>query len=310
MVKTLKGLQYAYRVSVIVNVTDNGGHSGQLRMRDPRIISLGDMRSNLCAASTNYFSTVWNQRTADGASVGNIELFEKFQEYEDMREVVKWANQKLATYAQIIPATYQSCDITAELVSGKYVIGEWDILEHATWNEVAQMMHTPESIASPEALAAIESASLIIIAPGVLHTGVVSALLPYGIKDRIQKSTAPILYIGNIMSFPGFTDHMTGADYVAVLEEYTGRPIDLMLIHRNTINTELLEHYASVGSHPIDWSSADHNMRFQDLVPDNPHQYGMLERTGSVKKWTHLLRHCPIKTKKALVEIINQYHAL
>ena len=64
--------------------------------------------------------------------------------------------------------------------------------------EVSQAYLTNNPQATPEALDALQSADLIIIATGSLHTSLIPALLPSGITDVIQNSDAPCIFFAPV----------------------------------------------------------------------------------------------------------------
>lgn len=76
--------------------------------------------------------------------------------------------------------------------------------------------------AYPEAIRAILQADLIVAGPGSFFTSVLPNLLVTGVRDAICASHAPRIYICNVATQPGETDHYGVSDHMAKLREHAG----------------------------------------------------------------------------------------
>ena len=75
---------------------------------------------------------------------------------------------------------------------------------------------------SEEALAAIQEADAILLGPGSLFTSIIPNLLVDGIARAIREAAAKTIYISNIMTQPGETDHFSLSGHIEALEQYLG----------------------------------------------------------------------------------------
>jgi len=77
-------------------------------------------------------------------------------------------------------------------------------------------------------------------------------LIP-GIRQAIAKArakpNAKVILLLNLMTQPGETDGMMGADHMRAIETYAGKGlVDVVLANAKPIPEPLLEHYAETGS--------------------------------------------------------------
>ena len=86
----------------------------------------------------------------------------------------------------------------------------------------------------PEVLEAIREADLILVGPGSLYTSIIPNLLVEQVVEVIAHSRATRVYIANLMTQPGETQHYSVADHVRAIYEHT-RPglFDFVVINRN-----------------------------------------------------------------------------
>ena len=75
--------------------------------------------------------------------------------------------------------------------------------------------------AFPPAIQALLNADLIIAGPGSLYTSILPNLLVKEIVAAIRASQAKKIYICNVATQPGETDHYTLADHVQAIDEHT-----------------------------------------------------------------------------------------
>jgi len=81
----------------------------------------------------------------------------------------------------------------------------------------------PENVpAFPQAIQAILAADVIVIGPGSLYTSILPNLLVKDIADAIKASRALKLYICNLATEVGETDHYSCGDHIRALEEHIG----------------------------------------------------------------------------------------
>lgn len=101
---------------------------------------------------------------------------------------------------------------------------------------------------NPEALAAIKSAQLIVIAPGRLYSGLLPLLTMPGVASMIASSNAKIVFVANLMTEPGKAGRFTVADYLSTFRRATGLEMDYVVVNQRKISRGLLEKYHAEGA--------------------------------------------------------------
>jgi uncharacterized cofD-like protein len=104
---------------------------------------------------------------------------------------------------------------------------------------------------SQKAETAILEADLIIIGPGDLFTSVLANCVVPGMADALQRATAPIVYVCNLMTKVGQTDAMGVAEHVAELRRYLKRRPDYVLVNTSEFPPDVLERYAADKEFPV-----------------------------------------------------------
>jgi uncharacterized cofD-like protein len=296
------------RFAAIINVTDNGGSSGQIR-RSLGMPQPGDSRNVLGSAGransvlADLFRFRFDRGEFAGTSLGNLILAALNEIEGNFDRAVQAAARLLSVPGQVIPSTTWDTQVCAELENGSTVEGEWDIIGRDDPSPIRTVFLKDNAPTTPRALHAVEEARAIAIGPGSLWTGVIPPLLTAGMKDAIQSSDACLAYICNLMTQPGLTDNYSASDHVHAIEQYTGRPVDFVIANERPIAREVLDHYHAIGSEPVDVDAANLKGRLitGDLAADSEavQRAARDVRVGSAQgedfkkmsKWTHLLRH-------------------
>ncbi|MCD6286943.1 MAG: YvcK family protein, partial [Anaerolineae bacterium] len=86
--------------------------------------------------------------------------------------------------------------------------------------------------AYPGAIQAILQAELIVIGPGSLYTSLLPNLLVPEIVAALKAAPAPKVFVCNVATQPGETDHYTAEAHVNALEQHLGKDvIDIVLVN-------------------------------------------------------------------------------
>jgi uncharacterized cofD-like protein len=298
----LRGLRaYACQVTAIVGVTDNGGHSGQLRHM-LHIPQVGDTRQCLSALVDTH--SVWGKllqyrfTTGDlgGVSVGNLILASLTQLQGSLGAAVEEIRRAAGIAQRVYPVSDGDTHIAADLADGRRVIGEWEIMQRQPRSTVVRVSLHPQVEALPEALEAIARADLLVCCPGSFLTGTLAVLLPTGMHAAIVASRARCVYVCNLMTQPGQTDDYTAKQHLRMLEEYLGRQVDTVVFNNGPFPSVLLELYAQHGAFPVinDLTSTVTPIVLADLVehPDTDALRAYVRPQGaSMQVGLHLIRH-------------------
>jgi uncharacterized cofD-like protein len=139
---------------------------------------------------------------------------------------------------------------------------------------------------------AILNADLIVLGPGSLYTSIVPNLLVPDIVRAVRAASAPKIYVMNVATQAGETDHFTALDHLAVVDEQLGAgELDAVLINSNPASAEAIGPDLPIEPLlPDTWDRLDPRMRViaRDVVSEhNP------------------LRHDPDKLAMALFDLTN-----
>lgn len=214
-------------ITAIVSIADDGGSSGRLRdefdMPPP-----GDVRNCIVALADvePLLGRLFQYRFAQegspllGHSFGNLFLAAMTEMTGSFQEAVAEVSRVLAVRGEVLPATMEKVTLCAEMRDGTHVCGESNITGAPAAVSRLYLQHRAEP--NPEAIRAILEADFIVLGPGSLYTSVLPNLLVDGIAQAIRYSGGTVLYICNVATQPGETDHFGAADHVRVLQEHVG----------------------------------------------------------------------------------------
>jgi uncharacterized cofD-like protein len=242
------------QITGVVAVTDDGGSSGTLR-REFGVLPPGDIRNCIAALANDedLLTRLFQYRFPNGGgllghSFGNLFLTALTGITGDFHQAILEAEKVLSVRGKIFPATVQDIRLRARGLSGAVYEGESAV---GTSGEklAALELDPPAPPAFPQAVAALEHADLILLGPGSLYTSILPNLLIPGIRQALAKSKAPVIVLLNLMTQPGETDGMMGADHMQAIERHAGKGlVDMILANERPIPRSLLAHYAETGS--------------------------------------------------------------
>lgn len=250
-------------LAAVVTVTDDGGSSGRLR-REYRVLPPGDIRNCMVALSkdehllTHLFTYRFPGKSSlGGHSFGNLFLTALTNVTGDFPEAIRVSSRVLAIRGRIFPSTEQNVTLEAELEDGTIVDGETKISKSR--KPIRHLRLVPQRVRPlPEVLRAIREADLILVGPGSLYTSIIPNLLIDGVVDAIARSRATCIYVANLMTQPGETQHYSVADHVRAIYDHTRKKLfDFAVVNRATVKPELLRRYRAQGAEQVAPSYAE-----------------------------------------------------
>lgn len=254
----LRGLKtYPIDITAIVTVADDGGSSGILR-HELAIPPPGDIRNVLAALSDAepLIEDILQYRFENGNglsghSLGNLLLAAITSIKGDFVSGIRELSRVLNVRGTVLPAANQSIVLNAKMTDGTIVEGESKI---PLSNKVIENVYlTPQDVApTEEALDAIASADMVVIGPGSLYTSILPNLLVPRIGEALSESAAEKVYVCNVMTQFGETNHFTASDHVQALLDHSRHDfIDTILVNNQFIPKAIAENYALEGSEPV-----------------------------------------------------------
>jgi uncharacterized cofD-like protein len=295
----LRGLKrHDVSITAIVTVADDGGSTGKIRSAYD-IPAPGDIRNCLVALADDesLLSRLFQYRFSqagselDGHSLGNLFITALTKVTGSFERAVIESATVLNIRGRVLPSTLENVRLDAELTDGTMIQGESKIqYKEAPIHRVRLSPGDPA--AYRPAVTAILNADLIVLGPGSLYTSIVPNLLVPDIARAVRASSAPKVYVMNVATQKGETDHFTALDHLAVVEELLGRgELDAVLINSNMASAEAISPDLPIEPLlPDSWDRLDPRIRViaRDVVSEqNP------------------LRHDPEKLATALFELTN-----
>ena len=294
----LRGLKKcSAELSAIVTVTDDGGSSGRLR-EELGALPPGDIRNCMIALSEDehLMSRLFRFRFSsvgglDGHSFGNLFLTAMAEVTGDFAEAVHLASEVLAIKGVIYPATNANVSLRAELEDGSWVTGETRIT--ASRQRIRRIhLDPPDAHPLPAALEAIRSADMITIGPGSLYTSLIPNLLVKEVIGAVLASRATKIYIQNIMTQPGETDHYSAADHVQALADHCdGVLFPNILLNGRLPSADILKRYETEAAFLV--KTDLERLRSMGL---NVVEHDLLEEGG-------VIRHDPARLARVVFEM-------
>jgi uncharacterized cofD-like protein len=180
-----------------------------------------------------------------GHSFGNLFIAAMAELTGSFEKAILESSKVVASAGRIVPSTLMDVTLCAEYqtpeptlhalathapVRGESSIGKAGFPIERVWLEP----HDPP--AYPEAVKAILDADLVVLGPGSLFTSVMPNLLVGGITQALQQTRAPIVYVCNVATERGETDHFAMSDHVHALERHIGYGIVDAVLANNHVN--------------------------------------------------------------------------
>lgn len=277
-------------LAAIVTVTDDGGSSGRLR-RENRILPPGDIRNCMVALSKDeaLLGRLFQYRFHAGRGLvghnfGNLFLAALTHVTGDFTDAIRVTSRVLAIRGRIFPSTLSNVHLVGRLENGRVVHGETSIT--ASRSPIKKITLSPRRVRPlPKAVEAIRKADLILLGPGSLYTSILPNLLIPEIAKAIARSTAPRVYIANLMTQPGETAGYGLADHLRAIQKHVPRRvIDCVVANRQAVSPEVARRYRAQGAEPVAVDLAALEKLGYRVVLDN-----LLEEHGVIRHNTRRL---------------------
>lgn len=275
----LRGLkEHTSNLTAVVTVADDGGSSGVLR-EELGIPPVGDIRNCIAALAdaeplmsellqyrfpradgTVADEAATAERGLAGHAVGNL-LIAAMTAVEggDFEEGVRRINRILAVRGQVVPVTSTPLTLHARCHDGSVVDGQSRIMRTGG---IERVWITPGDVsASPDALAAIGEADLIVLGPGSLYTSLLPSLLVPGIREAVVAARAPRIYVCNVATQPGETEGYDLAAHVDALVGHTAPGLVDLVLANNRFDARP----------PADWQSETVRLHWPPTAGPRPH---------------------------------------
>jgi len=288
----LRGLKnYDLDISAIVNIVDNGGSSGELRV-DFGILPPGDIRNCLLALSDESrikdLMDLFDYRFPETKSgkltnhnLGNLIITALIQKYGDIGKATKAASNILNISGRVLPVSINNSNLYAKTHSDKILIGESQVGYPRT-EKIKEIWLEPKAFIYSDSGKALREADLIIICPGDLYSSILPNFLISGFKEAIAESKAKLVYLCNLVTKQG-THNFKSSDFVREIEKYLGKKIDIVICNSKKPEKQVVDKYLKEDSFFVEPDISGENIIKEDIL--NEYQSGdyILARHNSEK---------------------------
>ena len=303
--------RYPLDITALVGVTDNGGHSGQLR-RIFGIPQVGDIRNCLASMAddkhlfTELLKYRFTEGDLEGVSLGNLLVSALIRTKGSLSAGIEALGRALGVPHTILPVSDHSTQVCAELADGRMIRGEWEIIRRVPRAPITRLFHWPVVECIPECVLAIARADMIVFCPGSLMTGIISAILTRGLRPALRISPALKVQVVNVMTQPGQTDGMSARDHIETLSQYLGIAPDVAVVNSKKPPAKWLRVYRRDGSETVrfdvDGLRETRVVKADLLEPAGKDVLTLYERAGGKGQTSgpHFIRHDPAKLGRTL----------
>ncbi len=300
---------YSKNLTAVVTVTDSGRSSGVLR-EEFGILPPGDARNCLVALSETeeqerelyqLFQYRFNRGSLEGMSLGNLLMTALTDITGSFEQAIKKASKILHIRGKVLPSTLANTHICAELEDNTYVEEEFNV--RALGKPPIKNVFLKSNDVPPfsEAVEEIQKADIIVIGPGSLYTSLITNLLVVGIRNAIRNSKATKIYVCNIVTQPGQTDHYKVSDHIKAVTKYLGEGVlDYVIVNNNIPRNDIIDRYQKEGAEVVLMDEGVYNLNINvkksDLVEDFNQKRVLWEKQD-------LLRHDPDKLADSICRV-------
>lgn len=312
----LKGLKlYRQKLSAIVSMSDSGGSNKRIR-DEFGLLPTSDLRQCLVALSdenggVGLLRKLFMYRFEKGEGIagmtfGNLFMAALADIVGSQQEAIKQTGKVLRIHGTVIPVTFTDTNLIATYEDGTTVSEEHFIDEptHDGTLKITNISLTPEAVANPEAVSAIEKADLVVLGPGDLFTSILPNLIIPGISEALGHTKATVVYVMNLMTKYGQTYGFLASDHIRTLEKYVGKCIDTIVINNTHIPEEVLHMYEKGKELPVKDDITGKTP--YTIIRDDVISSDIVTAVKGDALVRSLIRHDSEKLAKVLMEVCNK----
>ena len=247
----LSGLKlFPVEVTTVITVSDNGSSTGVLK-QEFDIPAVGDVGKVLLAMANADDDLVRLLRyrfhregsSLDNHPVRNILLTALIDMKGSLTEATRFMCRLLNIRGEVLPLTEERVELVGRSATGgQEFFGEESVSRNVRY--IASLSYDHDIHIADAVKQAIAKSDLIIFSPGSLYTSILPHLIAEDIVEAIQAAGAPIMYVSNLVTQPGETDHYNVSDHLSVLNKYLrNRRVDVVLGNNATIDERIVTRY-------------------------------------------------------------------
>ena len=255
--RLLTGLkQFPVDVTTVITVSDNGSSTGVLK-KELDIPAVGDIGKVLIAMANvdEDFTRLLSYRFAKDGSlhnhpVRNVMLAALIDLKGSLTEATNYMAGLLNVKGTILPLTEEKVELVGKNENKEYY---GQVAVSANVKDIRRLDYDHRIHVSETVIHKILQADLIVLSPGSLYTSILPHLLSQEILDALAATSAHIMYVCNIVTQPGETDHYQVSDHLRVLNQYLrDRKVDIVLANSAMPDEVTAQrYYETEGKEPV-----------------------------------------------------------
>ena len=250
--------KHGFDLAAVVTMMDSGGSTGRLRDQ-LGVLPPGDLRQCLVALSKapelwrKLFTYRFEKGDLAGHNFGNIMISALQKVSENYDEVLDELHYLMHCVGRVYPAALSISDINVTYSSGRAVNSE-KLLDESNPDgaNIVSAIASPRVSANPKAINRILSSDYIIAGPGDLYSSIISIALVDGVSEAVQKSTAKLIYIMNIMTKASQTLNYSASQHIEDFTKYFGRVPDICVVNTDTVSPSMAKLYSELNETQVD----------------------------------------------------------
>ncbi|KHD44038.1 YvcK family protein [Streptococcus hongkongensis] len=239
-------------ITAVVTAADDGGSSGEIRNAMQQTPP-GDLRNVLVAMSDmpRFYENVFQYRfnENDGAlaghPLGNLIIAGISEMQGSTYNAIQLLSKFFHITGKIYPSSEHALTLHAVFKDGHEVIGESSISDYQGMIDYVYVTNTyndNEPQASRKVVDEIMTSDMIVLGPGSLFTSILPNLVIPEINSALKRTKAEVVYICNIMTQHGETEHFSDSDHISVLNRHLGQDlIDTVLVNIEKVPQDYMD---------------------------------------------------------------------
>lgn len=246
----LRGLkEFPVDITAIITVSDNGRSTGKLR-QEFNTPAVGDIRKVITNLSgiDDPIKKMMEYRfhtssDLNGHAVGNLILTSMLEITGSLKDSIACLSKLLDVKHKVLPISEDSnLTLMGKDKHGNIIEGEAEITK--AHKKFEKIYYKEEPKVLDEVLDAIKEADLIIFSMGSLYTSILPNIICNQVREALNQTEAPIMYLCNAVTQPGETDGFTVGDHVELLNKYLDfKKIDVVIASNTKIEKEIAKKY-------------------------------------------------------------------
>lgn len=247
----LEGLKlFPVDVTAIISVSDDGSSTGQLKKEFdiPAVGDVGKVLLSMANVDKDFMDLLSYRFTKEDSflenhPIKNILLTALIDLKGNLTEATKYMCGLLNIKGTLLPLSEDKVELVGLDGKGGEYLGEESVSQNV--KNIKKLKYDKDINISKEVINHIKEADLILLSSGSLYTSVLPHLIASQVREAIDESKAPIMYVSNLVTQPGETDGYKVSDHLATLNKYLhNRHVDIVVSNDGKVDQKIIDKYS------------------------------------------------------------------